>query len=90
MLQARGEYVEARAKDLRLGDVAEVFVGDLMGQDATELIVIGPAQESCGNIELTVASVSRIDRGLIDDADSDLIETAWMIHSLEQWNHDLA
>jgi hypothetical protein len=82
LLQSGGEYIQTGAKDLRFGDVPEVFVGNFMGQDTAQLVVIGPAQETRGDIELTVAGVSRIDLGLIDDADSDLIEAAWMIHTL--------
>ena len=63
-------------------------MGNFMGQDTTQLIVIGPAQETRGDIELTVAGVSRIDLGLIDDADSDLIEAIRAAVDAKPKGHD--
>ena len=90
MLQSGRKNIETSAEDLRFGDMTEIFVGDFMGQDAAELVVGGPVQEPHGDIELTIACVSRVDLGLIDDTEPDLIKTAWTIHPLQQRNHDAA
>jgi hypothetical protein len=45
--------------------MAEIFVGDLMGEDATRLLVL--AWRQTGGDELAIAGAGGVDCGFIDD-----------------------
>jgi len=80
LLEPGGQHIEAGAKDLRLGDMTEILMGNFMGQYAAQLIVTGAAHQPHGDVELAVTGISRVDFALIDDSDARLVSTARMIH----------
>jgi hypothetical protein len=73
---------------LRLGDVMQILVGDLVREHPAELVVVGLLEKTCGHEELTAAGAGGIDRRIIHDADLDLARIDWLVHALEQRNHD--
>jgi hypothetical protein len=90
LLQASGKNIEAGAEHLRFRDVAQILVGQLVRQNAAQLIIIGTAQKPHGNVELAVARVGGIDLILVDDAHPHLVNATWMIHRLEKRYHHSA
>src|SRR5262249_47876202 len=58
---------ETRIQTLRLGDVPEIVVGDLVREYGHELLVVRLPQEAGGHVELPVTRARRVDVGLIDD-----------------------
>src|SRR5215472_16990775 len=78
---------DARPQGLRLGHVAEIVVGDLVGEHGHELLVVGLLQEPRGHVELPAARAGRVDFRVVDDGDLDLVERARMVHRLDQGHH---
>src|SRR4029450_5693833 len=92
---AREEVVEndpadapSGAERLRLGDMTEIVVGELMGQDASELVIAGLQKQPGGDIELSPAGAGRVDVRIVHDRHPDLIRGARMIHGSGERDHD--
>ena len=76
------------AERLRLGDMAEIVVGELMGQDAPELVIAGLQKQPGGDIELSPAGAGRVDVRIVHDRHPDLIQRTRMIHNSDERDHD--
>jgi hypothetical protein len=70
--------------------VPEVVVGELMGQDPTELVIVGLLEETGGDIELSPAGAGRIDVRVVHDANPDLTQGTRVIHGRDEGGHDTA
>ncbi len=53
--------IDRRAKNLRFGDMAQILVRQLMGENAAQLVIRGAPQQTHGHVELAVAGVGGVD-----------------------------
>jgi len=80
--------VQASAKCLRLCHVAQIIVGELMGQHAPEMLIVRLLEQTPGDIELTPAGAGRVDLRIVHDANANLAQRAWIIHMTHKRGHN--
>ena len=91
---ARNDLVEddradaqAGAERLRLRDVVQVVMGELVREHAAKLVVVRLLKQAGGQEELPAPGVGGVDRRIVHDADLHLARVEGLVHPLEQRNH---
>jgi len=70
--------------------VAEVVVGELMGQNPPELVIGGLPEETGGDIKLASTATGRVDMRIVHDPNLHLVQRTRMIHDGDEGSHDAA
>ena len=79
--------VEPGAQHLRLSDMIEVVVRDLVRQDPRQVPIVSLLEEPGGDLELTAARVRRVDVGVVDDGHAHLAQGPRMVHHANERHH---
>src|SRR5262245_60187273 len=81
-LTSRKDFLEQRCSETQTGSyelhldrMSQIVVGDLMGQDATQLLVIGFLQETGCYDELSSPRAAGVNVRVGDDFDANFIQT---------------
>src|SRR4029450_1883813 len=81
---------ESSAQRLCLCYVAEVVVGELMGQHAPKLVIVGLLKETRRDIKFPPTATGRVDMGIVHDPNLNLVQGTRMIHGRDEGGHDAA
>ncbi len=63
-------------------------MGELMGQHAPEVLIVGLFEQTPCDIEFAPAGAGRVDLRIVHDANANLTQRAWIIHVTHKRGHD--